>query len=122
GRDAYAFLENLTPEALEQVQQGAFNASGNFTSPTSGTAGGLINRISGDNPCAGHTPIRKVWNPQFQRFSSNESDTMNLLASARGRFGGDWRWDVSYTYGQTKSSSTQNNAETRLRQYFATDA
>ena len=47
---------------------------------------------------------------------------MNGVLGVKGRFGGDWRWDVSYQYGKTDSESRQYNAMTTYRYQFATDA
>ncbi len=113
GRNAYAFLQDLSPEALEQVQRGFNNSPSTGPGPT---------YLTGTNPCSGFTAIRKVWSPQFHRFSENESETMRAVAGVRGRFGGDWRWDAFVSYGQTESSAMQNNASTTIRQYFAMDS
>src|SRR5690606_18567224 len=97
GRDANAFLGNLTPEAQEALQRGFNNAT------TTGN-GGFASYLFGDNPCAGFTAIKKVWSPQFRRFSANESETMGATVGVKGRFGSDWRWDAYVQYGQTDSS------------------
>jgi outer membrane receptor protein involved in Fe transport len=115
GRDAYAFLSQLSPEALEQVQRG-------FNNSTTSGSGGFATYIFGNTPCAGFTAIKKVWSPQFRRQSSNESETMRIVAGIRGRFGRDWRWDASASYGETDSSSHQDYAATSIRQTFAMDA
>jgi outer membrane receptor protein involved in Fe transport len=115
GRNANAFLGQLSPEALEQVQRG-------FGNSNSAGNGGFADYIFGASPCTGFTAIKKVWSPQFRRFSSNESETMRAVVGIKGRFGRDWRWDVSASYGETDSGSTQNNAATFIRQAFAMDS
>jgi outer membrane receptor protein involved in Fe transport len=115
GRNAYAFLDNLTPEALYQLQR-AFN-----NSTTTGGGAGLDN-LYGPTPCRGHTALRKVWNPQIQQWTTQLSDTMRAVAGVRGDFGGDWRWEAYYQYGQTESTSRQNNVQTNLSFAFAVDA
>src|SRR5690606_27080559 len=72
GRNAYAFLGNLSPEALYQVQ----NAFSN--SPTAGGGSG-VDTLYGSNPCNGYTALRKVWNPQIQQWTSNESETIRAV-------------------------------------------
>jgi outer membrane receptor protein involved in Fe transport len=115
GRNAYAFLDNLTPEALYQVQR-AFGRSA--------TAGGGpgINTLFGDAPCRGFTAMRKVWNPQIQQWTEQRSETLRAIAGARGRFGDDWKWEAYYQYGRTESTSKQNNVQTNLSFAFAMDA
>ncbi|MFO7324180.1 MAG: TonB-dependent receptor [Pseudomonadota bacterium] len=113
GRDAYAFLYNLTPEALEMVQE-AFN-----NNPSSGPG---PDYLVGSNPCAGFTSIYKVWNPQINQGTRQQSETMRAVVGLRGRFGSDWRWDAYLQYGETESSSLQNNVWTNIRRYFALDA
>jgi outer membrane receptor protein involved in Fe transport len=115
GRNANAFLANLTPEALAQVQRG-------FGNSTTAGNGSIAGYIFGNNPCTGFTAIKKVWTPQFRRSSSNTSETMRAVVGVKGRFGRDWRWDASASYGQTDSASFQNNAATNIRQAFAMDA
>jgi outer membrane receptor protein involved in Fe transport len=115
GRDAYAYLRNLSPEALEQIQRGFGNST------ATGNAG-VASYLFGNNPCTGFTAIKKVWSPQFRRFSSNESETMRAVVGVKGRYGRDWRWDASFQYGKTDSASYQNNAATNIRQAFAMDA
>jgi outer membrane receptor protein involved in Fe transport len=115
GRNSYAFLNTLGAEALAQVKR----AFGN--SPTAGGGSG-VDTLYGASPCTGNTAIRKVWNPQIQQWSSNQSETMRVVAGVRGRFGRDWRWDGYYQYGQTESSSESENIATRIRMAFALDA
>ncbi|MDQ2642098.1 MAG: TonB-dependent receptor [Pseudomonadota bacterium] len=115
GRNAYAFLNNLSQEALTQVQT-AFN-----NGITAGTGPG-IDTLYGATPCNGHTAIRKVWDPQINSYTGNTSETMRVVAGAKGRFGGDWRWDAYYQYGETDSSSFQTNVATNLRLGWALDA
>ena len=47
---------------------------------------------------------------------------MRAVVGVKGRFGSDWRWDASASYGKTDSASYQNNASTNIRQAFAMDA
>jgi outer membrane receptor protein involved in Fe transport len=115
GRDANAFLGQLSPEALEALQRG-------FNNQNTAGNGGFASYLFGDNPCAGFTAVKKVWSPQFQRFSSNTSETMGTTVGVKGRFGADWSWDAYVQYGRTESSSSQNNAATNIRQAFAADA
>ncbi|HWL63553.1 MAG TPA: TonB-dependent receptor [Steroidobacteraceae bacterium] len=115
GRNAYAFLNNLAPDALVQVQN-AFN-----NSITSGSGAGA-SVLYGGTPCNGYTAIRKVWEPQFSSYTGNEVETMRFVGGVKGRFGGDWRWDAYFQYGETKSSSFQTNVATNLRLAWAMDA
>ncbi len=115
GRNAYAFLPQLSPEALHQLQ----SAFGNST--TTGSGPGLDN-LYGTTPCTGHTAVRKVWNPQIQQWTEQQSRTTRAVAGLRGRLGGDWRWETYYQYGQTRSTSRQNNVPTNLSFAFAMDA
>ena len=113
GRDAYAFLNQLSPEALLQVQRSFGNNNSSGPGP---------DYLTGSNPCTGFTSIYKVWNPQIQQQTKQDSETMRGVVGMRGRFGGDWRWDSYFQYGQTESSSLQNNVWTEIRRYFAMDA
>jgi outer membrane receptor protein involved in Fe transport len=115
GRNAYAFLDQLTPEALYQLQR-AFN-----NSTTTGGGPGLDN-LFGSTPCRGFTAVRKVWNPQIQQWTTQESDTVRAVVGLRGGFARDWRWEAYYQYGRTDSTSRQNNVQTNLSFAFATDA
>ena len=47
---------------------------------------------------------------------------MRVVAGVKGRFGRDWRWDAYYQWGQTDSSSHQDNVATSIRLAFAMDA
>jgi outer membrane receptor protein involved in Fe transport len=116
GRNAYAFLAQLSPEALYQVQA-ANNRSASTGSSNSATAA-----LWGTNPCTGFTAIKKVWNPQVQQFTTNESDTWRAVAGVRGRFGSDWKWEGYYQYGSTDSKSKLTNGSTNLSYNFAMDA
>jgi outer membrane receptor protein involved in Fe transport len=115
GRNSYAFLNTLDPEALNRLQ----NNTGN--SNTAGGGSGL-QLLYGDNPCTGYTAVRKVWNPQVQQTTSTTSETMRVVAGIKGRFGRDWRWDASYTYGKTDSLSEQTDVATNIRLAFAMDS
>ncbi len=116
GRNAYAFLGHVNPEALYQVQR-AFN-----NSPAAGGGNSALTALYGSSPCSGFTALRKVWNPQIQQWTSQESETWRAVAGVKGRFGRDWRWDAYYQYGQTESTSRQNNVQTNLSFAFAMDA
>jgi outer membrane receptor protein involved in Fe transport len=115
GRNSYAFLNDLSPEALNQVQSAFSNSIGTG-------AGAGLTTLYGETPCNGFTALRKVWNPQVQQWTSNESETLRLVGGIKGRFGGDWRWDAYFQYGETKSSSYQSNVATNLRLAWALDA
>jgi outer membrane receptor protein involved in Fe transport len=136
GRNAYAFLNQLNPEALALVRN-AFGTAGStfgaLANPETGAALGGFGATVGGNgagsallwggtPCAGFTAVRKVWSPQVQQFTTQSSDTWGATAGVRGRFGADWRWDASYQYGSTKSASRQNNVQTNVSSAFAMDA
>src|SRR5690606_8320386 len=74
------------------------------------------------NACGGHSVMRKVWDPQIQRWTTNESDTLSVTTGIKGRFGGSWSWDAYYQYGRTKSTSVATNVATNLRLNMAMDA
>ena len=136
GRNQYAFLNQLNAEALAQVRNSFGTSSSTFgalRNPDTGAAlSGFGATVGGNSagaallwgraPCAGFTAVRKVWSPQVQQFTSSESETWNATIGMRGRFGGDWRWDASYQYGATGSSSKQNNVATTISSAFAMDA
>ena len=139
GRNAYAFLNNLSSEAQALlrnsfgVPQGLLATQhGNLIDPVTGqlmagaslTAGGGagLDPLYGTSPCSGFTALRKVWNPQLQQSTSSKAETMNGVIGVKGRFGGDWRWDASYQYGKTDNTSVQNNVATNLRLSMAIDA
>jgi outer membrane receptor protein involved in Fe transport len=115
GRNAYAFLNNLSPNALLQVQT-AFNNS----IIAGGGAG--VDTLYGGTPCNGYTAIRKIWEPQFSSFTGNTAETARFVGGIKGRFASDWRWDAYVQYGETKSSSYQTNVATNLRLAWAMDA
>ncbi|HEX2617854.1 MAG TPA: TonB-dependent receptor [Flavobacteriales bacterium] len=115
GRNAYAFLNNLAPDALLQVQS-SFNNS-------IGTGGGPgVDTLYGLTPCNGYTAIRKVWEPQFSAYTGNKVETMRFVGGVKGKFGNDWNWDAYVQYGETDSSSYQTNVATNLRLAWAMDA
>jgi outer membrane receptor protein involved in Fe transport len=116
GRNANAFLYNLSPEALYQVQR-AFN-----NSPTAAGGTGALTALYGGSPCSGFTAIRKVWTPQIQQWTTQESETWRVVAGIKGSFGLDWRWEAYYQHGRTDSSSRQNNVQTNLSFAFAMDS
>jgi outer membrane receptor protein involved in Fe transport len=115
GRNAYAFLNNLSPDALLQVQQA-------FSNSIIAGGGSGVDTLYGGTPCNGYTAIRKVWEPQFEAYTGNKSETMRVVAGVRGSFGGDWKWDAYFQYGETESSSFQTNVATNLRLAWAMDA
>jgi len=136
GRDDYAFLNNLSPEAQAQLRNSfaVNNNFGNIIDPTTGglmtgaattTGGGAatgLDTLYGNNACNGYTAVRKVWNPQFDQRTHQIQEPWNAMAGIRGRFGGDWRWETYAQYGKTDSRSTQNNVATNLRLAMAVDA
>jgi outer membrane receptor protein involved in Fe transport len=139
GRNAYPFLYGLSDEALYQVQRGAGGVvsqpGANYHSLQNPVTGAVLTGFNpgiggntsgvgglwGANPCGGYTALRKVWNPQFQQWTEQESETMRVVAGIKGRFGSDWRWDTYYQYGHTNSSSTQNNIATAIRLNMSMD-
>jgi outer membrane receptor protein involved in Fe transport len=121
GRNAYAFLNTLSTEALYQVQN-AFGNSNSTGGNAFGAAASGIGSLFGTAPCAGSTAISKVWNPQLQQTSSDSSDRLTAQVGLKGRFGADWRWDTNYSFGQTKSEQNFTNVATLLRSAFAMDA
>jgi outer membrane receptor protein involved in Fe transport len=116
GHNAYAFLNQLGPEALTAVQQGFGNAS------TTGATNSALVALYGGAPCGGFTTIKKVWNPQVNQWTSQQSNTWRAVSGLRGRFGSDWRWEAYYQYGATDSTSKQRNVMTNLSFAFAMDA
>ena len=116
GRNAYAFLNQLSPEALNAVQS-AFNRS-----PGTGGTNSATAALWGQNPCNGFTAIKKVWNPQVQQYSTSNSKTFSGTMGLKGRFGQDWRWETYYQYGTTDSLSRTYNGTTNLSLNFAIDA
>ena len=114
GRNAYAFLNNLSPDAIYQLQTSFGNSS------TTGNAG--VAALYGVTPCANHTAVRKVWNPQIQQSTESKTERYTVNAGLRGRFGADWRWDANFSHGANESRSTQFNSATQLRSAFAMDA
>jgi outer membrane receptor protein involved in Fe transport len=143
GRNSYAFLNNLSPDALAQLQR-AFGVNGNFgaiidpstsalmtgantttTGGSFGAGGGVatgLDVLYGTAPCNGFTAVRKVWNPQVQQYTTQNQKPWSATAGVRGRFGGDWRWEGSMQYGKTNSRSVLHNTQTNLRMALATDA
>jgi outer membrane receptor protein involved in Fe transport len=116
GRNANAFLNTLSAEALYQVQRSFNNL------PVAGGGNNALAALYGAAPCSGFTAIRKVWNPQIQQWTSQDSDTWRAVAGVKGRFGGDWRWEAYYQHGRTDGNSKQNNVPTNLSFSFAMDA
>jgi outer membrane receptor protein involved in Fe transport len=116
GRNSYAFLNTLNADALNAVQAAFSN------SPTAGDANSTTRAVWGQDPCAGFTAIRKVWNPQIQQYTTNDSETWRVVAGIRGRFGRDWRYDAYYQYGSTESLSKTFNGASNLSLGFAMEA
>ncbi len=136
GRNAYAFLNNLSPDAQSQMINafGSGSTYGNIVDPKTGTlltganttAGGSaatgLDTLYGPSACEGFTALRKVWSPQFQQYTTQVQEPWRTVAGVRGRFGGDWRWEGYVQYGKTDSRSSQNNVATNLRLAMAIDA
>jgi outer membrane receptor protein involved in Fe transport len=116
GRNSYAFLNTLDPEALNRLQNSTVGAVNTVTS------GGGVDLLYGAQPCGNYTPIRKTWNPQVAQVTSSTTEVMRVVGGVKGRFGRDWRWDGSYTYGKTESQSSQTDVPTNIRMAFAMDA
>ncbi|MEO8313545.1 MAG: TonB-dependent receptor [Pseudomonadota bacterium] len=116
GRNAYAFLNELSPEALNAVQS-AFNRS-----PTTGGTNSATAALWTQNPCAGFTAVKKVWNPQIQQYTTNDTETWRVTAGMKGRFGRDWKWDTYYQYGSTDSLAKTFNGGTNLSFAFSMDS
>jgi outer membrane receptor protein involved in Fe transport len=116
GRNAYAFLGQLNPEALNLVRN-AFNRS-----PTTGGTNNATAALWGQNPCANFTAIKKVWNPQIQQYTTNDTETWRVTAGMKGRFGRDWKWDSYYQYGSTDSLAKTFNGGTNLSFGFSMDS
>jgi outer membrane receptor protein involved in Fe transport len=116
GRNAYAFLNQLDPQALNLVQS-AFNRS-----PTTGGTNAATANLWTATPCANFTAIKKVWNPQIQQYTTNDTETWRVTAGARGRFGRDWKWDTYYQYGSTDSLAKTFNGATNLSFTFSMDS
>ena len=97
--------------------QNAFNRS-----PTTGGTNSATAALWTQNPCANFTAIKKVWNPQLQQYTTNDTETWRVTAGARGRFGRDWRWDTYYQYGSTDSLAKTYNGGTNLSFAFSMDS
>ncbi|MEO6080164.1 MAG: TonB-dependent receptor [Steroidobacteraceae bacterium] len=116
GANSYAFLNALTPTALNVLQNNVALSGAN----TAGTGSGVD--LLFQTPCNTGTAIRKVWNPQVKQVTTQTSETMRVVAGVKGQFGRDWKWDASYSWGKTDSSSAQTDVPTNLRMAFAMDA
>jgi outer membrane receptor protein involved in Fe transport len=126
GRNAYAYLNQLSPEALTAIQNagsgvntGSLTTWGNAT--TAGSGSGL-DTLYGTTPCNGFTAVRKVWNPQVQQWTTQKQEPMRALIGLKGQYARDWRYDAYYQYGRTRSTSVTHNSATNLRMSFALDA
>ncbi len=144
GRNSYAFLSNLPAAALNQVrsafglaatvpntpstfgaiidQQTGVLATGASITAAGGSGTALSPLYNPDTACSGYTAMRKIWDSQVQRYTTQKSEPWNMVAGIRGRFGGDWRWESYVQYGKTDSSSVQYNVSTNLRMAMANDA
>ena len=134
GRNDYAFLEGLSPEAQNQIRSNFGNGANygaiidqqtgsllqGFSNTTGGGSG--LDNIYGPSPCQGFTAMRKVWNPQLEQWTTQRQEPWRAVLGVRGRFGRDWRWETYFQYGRTNSTSKQNNVATTLRLAMATDA
>jgi outer membrane receptor protein involved in Fe transport len=116
GRNAYPFLYNLDPISLNRIQNNT------VVSTSTVTGGPGIALLYGDLPCGSYSVVRKVWNPQVQQVTTSSSETMRVVGGVKGRFGRDWRWDASYSWGETTSESAQTDVPTTIRLAFAMDA
>ena len=136
GRNAYAFLNALSPQAQSQVAN-SFGAGGNYgnivdqktgalltgaNTSAGGSANTGLDTLYGSAACQGFTAVRKVWNPQLDQWTSSRSEPWRTVAGVRGRFGGDWKWESYAQYGRTDSLSKQSNVATNLRLAMAVDA
>ncbi len=113
GANDNAFLNQLSPDALQKLKESFNNAT---------QTGNGVAQLYGQNPCAGQTAVYKVWNPQIQQRTSQDGETLRSVLGVKGRLGSTWRWDAFYQYGQTESSSLQNNVWTTYRYAFALDS
>lgn len=118
----------LSPEAIKQLQLAAeqqpngATKAGNYPTGTDVAAlSYLVGAAGATNTCQGQAALFKFWNTQLRQSSANDSETARGVLGAKGRFGDSWRWESYFSYGQTKSSSTQTNAATSIRKYFASD-
>jgi outer membrane receptor protein involved in Fe transport len=126
GRNANAFLNQLSPAALTAIQNagsgvntGSLTTWGNNT--TAGAGAGL-DSLYGTTPCNGYTAMRKVWNPQIQQYTEQKQEPYRGMFGIKGSFGSGWRYDAYFQYGRTKSTSVTHNASTNLRLSFALDS
>ncbi len=78
GRNTYAFLANMSPDALAVVQNNFTAATPTAVVPTG------VESLYGTGLCNGSTAVRKVWNPQVQQYTSQKSDTWRSVAGIRG--------------------------------------
>ncbi len=118
GRNSYAFLNNLSQEALLQVQS-AFDRSATGRRGQCRRAGACM----APTPCTGHDrDPQAVESADLARDQLRTPTPTARLAGMKGRFGSDWRWDAYYQYGGTDSTSIQPNNATNLRLAFALDA
>src|SRR5690606_23213829 len=81
-----------------------------------------LSALYGDSACIGFSVVRKVWDPQVQRWTSNTSETLSFTSGVKGRFAQSGNWDGYYQYGHTDSKSVATNVPTNLRLAMALDA
>jgi len=124
GGDSYAFLANLSPDAIAALMAAATtrNPGSSNSGNAPGTGNGAAQLLYGQNPCIGHAGVYKVWNPQIQQRTEQQSETLRGVMGVKGRLGNNWRWDAYYQFGKTESQSRQYNAMTNYRYTFAMDA
>jgi outer membrane receptor protein involved in Fe transport len=124
GGNSYAFLRDLSPDALAALMAAATtrNPGSSNSGNAPATGNGAAQLLYGQNPCIGHAGVYKVWNPQIQQRTEQQSETMRGVMGIKGRLGNEWRWDAYYQFGKTESESRQYNAMTNYRYTFAMDA
>ncbi len=122
GNNSYAFLTQLTPQALQAVQAASLVGSSTNSGNSTTTGNGTESLWLGGSPCSGGTAIYKEWNDQYELDVENNTRTLRGVVGLKGRWGESWRWDGYYQYGETKSNSLQTNATTSYALAFAMDA
>lgn len=117
GPNENAYLGNLSPEAIEQLQQATLARGGEGTMQS--TSGNNAQQAFG---CAGHAGVYKLWGPQMVQSTERDTHTGSVTFGLKGNFGETWNWDVYFNSGRTETSSLQLGAQTNWRYAFATDA
>ena len=120
GTPGNAYLNDLSPEALAQLQAaaGTMNPGGFFP----GNAPQQGNAAQQQLGCQNAANLYKVWSPQIVQDTRNETDTLRGVLGFRGLLGQSWSIDGYYQYGRTETGSYQRNAMTTWRYTFATDS